>query len=110
MKQTINTVYCFRDAFRTIRPDNFSYEGLATLWDYLDEYEQSTGEELELDVIAICCDFSEHHWETIAKCYDLKLDETADEEENADAVRQFLEDEGVFIGEGESGSFVYRDF
>ena len=109
MKQTVN-VYQFRDAFRSIRPDNFSYEGLATLWDYLDEYEQSTGEELELDVIAICCDFSEDRWETIAKYYDVALDETADDEENAGYVRQFLEDEGVFIGEGGNGSFVYRGF
>lgn len=109
MKQTVQ-LHDFRDAFRSIRPDNFSYEGLATLWDYLDEYEQSTGEELELDVIAICCDFSEDHWENIAKSYDVTLDETADDEENADSVRQFLEDEGAFIGEGANGSFVYRDF
>ena len=109
MKQTVN-VYRFRDAFHSIRPDNFSYEGLATLWDYLDEYEQSTGEEMELDVIAICCDFSENRWETIADYYDVALDEGADDEENADRVRQFLEDEGAFIGEGSDGSFVYRDF
>jgi len=109
MKQTVQ-LHDFRDAFRSIRPDNFSYEGLATLWDYLDEYEQSTGEELELDVIAICCDFSENHWETIADYYDVALDKTADDEENADRVRQFLEDEGAFIGEGANGSFVYRDF
>jgi hypothetical protein len=29
------------------------------LFDYLEEYEDSTGEELELDVIAICCEFTE---------------------------------------------------
>ena len=27
---------------------------------YLEEYEESTGEELELDVIALCCDFTEY--------------------------------------------------
>lgn len=109
MKQTVE-LHDFRDAFRSIRPDNFSYEGLAVLFDYLEELGDDIGEEIELDVIAICCDFSEDHWITIAKYYNVALDETADDEENAGYVRQFLEDEGAFIGEGACGSFVYRDF
>lgn len=32
---------------------------LAILFDYLEGYEAGTGEEMELDVIAICCDFTE---------------------------------------------------
>ena len=39
---------------------NFSYEGLNTLYDYLEELEDDTGIELEFDPIAFCCDFSEH--------------------------------------------------
>lgn len=58
MKQTINQ-YQFTEAFRAIRPDNFSYEGLKTLFNYLEELEQDLGEELELDVIAICCDWTQ---------------------------------------------------
>ena len=54
MKQTIN-LYQFRDAFQAIRPDNFSYEGLETIYNYLEEIDS----EMELDVIAICCDFSQ---------------------------------------------------
>jgi hypothetical protein len=59
MKQTINQ-YQFADAFRSIRPDNFTYAGLHALFDYLEEYEESCGEEIELDVIALCCEYSEH--------------------------------------------------
>ena len=59
MKQTINE-YQFRRAFETSRPNNFSYEGLKALFDYLEQYEEETGQELELDVIAICCDFTEY--------------------------------------------------
>ena len=59
MKQTINQ-YNFTEAFRKIRPNNFSYEGLKALYDYLEGYEEDTGEELELDVIAFCCDFTEY--------------------------------------------------
>lgn len=60
MKQTIN-VFQFRDAFlqSDTYKNNFSYEGLAVLFDYLEELEDSTGEEMELDVVAICCDFQE---------------------------------------------------
>ena len=51
----------FRESFnRMDRKDRFSYEGLEALFNYLEEIEQGTGEEMELDVIGICCDFSEY--------------------------------------------------
>ena len=59
MKQTINQ-YDFTEAFRKIRPDNFSYEGLIALYDYLESLESDIGEEFELDVIAFCCEYSEY--------------------------------------------------
>lgn len=50
----------FIDAFRACRRDNhFSREGLIALFDYFEEYEESCAERVELDVIAICCDFCE---------------------------------------------------
>lgn len=58
MKQQV-TFSMFVDAFRSIRPDNFSYEGLELLFDYFEQYEEETGHEIDLDVIAICCDFHE---------------------------------------------------
>ena len=59
MKQTIN-FHKFNDAFINCnRKDNFSYDGLKALFSYLESYEDDTGEELELDVIALCCDFHE---------------------------------------------------
>ena len=58
MKQTIN-LHQFRDAFKAIRPDNFSYEGLEVLFDWFESLDDDCGTETELDVIAICCEFSE---------------------------------------------------
>jgi hypothetical protein len=50
----------FRAAFNRMgREDQFSYEALKALFDYLIEYEESTGEEIELDVIALCCEYAE---------------------------------------------------
>jgi hypothetical protein len=61
----------FRDEFAKMgRKDQFSYEALGVLFDYLTDYEESTGEKLELDVIALCCDWTEMSEEEITKQYD----------------------------------------
>lgn len=115
MKQTIG-FYEFSQAFEAIRPSNFSHEGLSTLFDYLEQFEADTGEELELDVIAICCDFSEDSAVAIANMYRIDLDEAEGNVERiSDIVREYLQDEGAYVGdsyEDESGlvTFVYRSF
>ena len=54
----------FTDAFKTYfsgqYKDNFSYEGLKALYDYLEGYEEATDKKVELDVIALCCEYSEY--------------------------------------------------
>lgn len=78
MKKTINNSE-FHDSFNKIRPENFSYEGLNALFEYLEQYEQDCGVEIELDVIAICCEYSEDSIENVLKAYDLEsLDELKD--------------------------------
>ena len=60
MKQTINEhdfVRAFDDYNRSA---NFSRAGRFALYDYLTEYEECTGVEIDLDVIALCCDFTEY--------------------------------------------------
>ena len=59
MKQTVNQ-YQFTQEFKQIRPNQFTYQGLKALFDWLEDYETDTGEEIELDVIAICCEWSEY--------------------------------------------------
>ena len=59
MKQSVN-MYDFERAFKNFERDNFSYDGLKALFEYLEEYEDSTGEEVELDVIALCCEYMEY--------------------------------------------------
>jgi hypothetical protein len=100
------TVYFseFCDYFRKIRPDNFSYQGLRVLFDYLEEIDNSCGEDSELDVIGLCCDFAESDWQTIARDYDT-LSDCREKFE----VLDFLADQGALIGETDS-SIVYRQF
>ena len=59
MKLSVN-MYDFERAFKRYERDNFSYDGLKALFEYLEEYEDSTGEEVELDVIALCCEYTEY--------------------------------------------------
>lgn len=108
MKQTVGFSE-FQDAFMRLRPNTFSLEGLGQLWDYLEQYENDCGIEIELDVIAICCDFSESGWQTIAEDYDMDLSECATDEEKMEEVKKCLEENGAFVGEVEDG-FVYRNF
>ena len=49
----------FTDDFMRIRPNQFSYNALQALWQYFEEYEEGTGDTIEFDPIAICCDYSE---------------------------------------------------
>lgn len=42
------------------RENQFSYEGKKALYNYLNELGEDLGEPIELDVIAICCDFTEY--------------------------------------------------
>ena len=40
--------------------DNFSFFAQASLYDYFEELEEETGEKIEFDPIAICCEYSEY--------------------------------------------------
>jgi len=59
MKETIS-LERFCDGFPDSYKDNFSYDGKRALYNYLEQYEDSTGEEIEYDPIAFCCDYTEY--------------------------------------------------
>ena len=59
MKDTIS-IYRFQNWFQEHRPNNFSRTGQVALFDYLEQYEEDTGEEIEFDPIALCCEYTEY--------------------------------------------------
>jgi predicted ArsR family transcriptional regulator len=110
MKTTV-TLSDFRDAFRAAnRLYQFSQRGLAVLFDFLTVYEDLTGEEIELDVVTLCCDYYETHWQEIADDYSIDLTDCDDEDEKIEAVRDYLQDNTVLVGEPLEGVFVYGAF
>lgn len=42
------------------RENQFSYEGKKALFDYLNDLSEDLGEPIELDIIGICCDYTEY--------------------------------------------------
>ena len=112
--QTI-TESSFIDAFKqSSRKDQFSYEALSSIFEYLEEYSNDTGENVELDVVAICCEWVEMTWQEVVEAYSVDLTDVADEDK-ADAVWDYLTDEtiGVYrVSNEESidGSFVFVQF
>ena len=112
MKTTLNT----SDVARALKSDEnaaWTWNGAKALAEYLEELEEETGEEMELDVVAIRCDFSEYEsLESWASDYfrnqadavgklgltlgmDGSIDEDSDEID--DMIRSYIQDHGQLI-------------
>ena len=110
MKTTVS-IYDFREAFkRCNRGDNFSHDGLGVLFDYFEQYEDDCATELELDVIAFCCEYTEASYLEIARMYGLELDEDDSEDEQHEFVLSYLNNNTVVCGVTDTKAIVYADF
>jgi hypothetical protein len=107
MKLAIENASQFRDEFRQCgRADQFSYEALGLLFDYLEDVDN----DYDLDVIALCCEYAEENPEGIAKNYGFDLEGCDTEADIAAAVLEYLRDKTFVIGVTSSGSIVYAQF
>ena len=109
MYQTVNE-YKFRDAFQNLRPNNFSYEGLTLLYEYFEQLEDDLDEKIELDVIAICCDYSEDTYDNIADNYSIEDLEGLSVEDRKQAIEDFLNDRTILVGQSDDNNLVYLQF
>ena len=117
MKKTINESD-FRDAFTDYgRENNFSYKGLTALYDYIIELEESCDMNIELDVIAFCCEYSEYETahEAASEYFEyegMHFDEEGNETETAEEVEEkaikFLQDRTQLIVFG--SGVIIQDF
>jgi len=111
MKMTI-TERMFKDQFKAHgRIDNFSYAALAALFEHIEDIEIDSGEEWELDVIALCCEFSEESYMDVAQSYSIDLDNCEDDGERFDAVVEYMEDNTtVVFSDFDTGMILYQNF
>ena len=108
MKITV-TESMFVDHFRAIRPENFSPAALRALFEYYEEIEAGNDEEMELDVVAICCDWTEYKTASeAASAYDWEPDADASEEENEHSALEYLQDKTSVLATEES--FIILNF
>lgn len=107
--QEVN-LYQFRDVFvRAGRRESFSYEGLEHLFNYMEEQAENCGGNYILDVVKLCCEYTESSDDQIAADYDIDLSDCEDEEEELDRVRQYLNKNTAVVAEF-NGTFIYQQF
>lgn len=81
------------------RNDQFSREGLRALFDHIYTLSEETGEDWQLDVIAVCCDFTEYETlQDAAEAYGM----TEDELQDSTLI--------LFVGPDETGPVIIEDF
>ena len=92
MKQTVY-LNDFRNAFKQAgRDTQFSYEALELIYNYLEQLDEN----MELDVISICCDLSEMTPQEIASSYGYEIEDDGNEMQN---VMDNLGDDTSIIGQ-----------
>jgi hypothetical protein len=102
MKQTVN-LESFMQAFHSYnRYEQFGYQALKVLFEYLEECDP----DMELDVIALCCDYACETWQGVASDYDIDVDGVTDDVEGKEIVRDWLNEHTSIVGETDQG-FVY---
>lgn len=109
MKTTLST-WQIADALQNDSSANWSNAGAQALAEYLEEMEEDTGEELELDAVAIRCDFSEfaslqdwlaeYYGAPLADAFKsagIDLDDDDDDEAKDDLIRSHIQGHGQLI-------------
>ena len=107
----------FCDAFKgdvgSNRENQFSYDGKKALYDYLEEYEESTNTKVELDIIALCCEYTEFDSvEDYLESYntDIEREEYDTEEEYNKAVLNEIQEKTTLINIEKSNHFIIQNF
>lgn len=98
---TIDNAYQLEQLFNECgRGNHFSYYGYQAMYDYLDQYSDDIGEDFKVDVIAICCDFTEHKdWEEIYQNYSYSYNNEDESWEDTDqeAFKDWVNDRTIVI-------------
>lgn len=110
MKHTLSSGECItlllRDEYAS-----WSVEAARKLVEYYEEQEQEMGEDIEMDVVAIRCDWSEcDSAKEVAECYNA-LDglEGKSNDEVEQAVEEYLSENTVFF-KLKNGHYLFRQF
>lgn len=85
------------------REDQFSYEGKKALFEYLNDLSEDIGQPIELDIIDLCCQFTEYdNLEDFNKDYSYSIGEDIEDIED-------IQDYTIVIPINNE-SFIIQDF
>ena len=101
MKETVH-LSRFIDAFTSLRPKNFTIDALRLMYDSFLDFERETGTEMQLDVIAICCEFDQFTLKEINSQYHEKF-------ESLDEAIEWLNDQ-TFVLCSDNDWVVFQQF
>ena len=111
---SIDTVGKFRDRFQAMgRKENFTYQALGVIFEEMNERNES----IELDVIGICCDWSEYTLAELEGDYDeakeamdiLRADPETDEDDPSEielAIHEHMDDSHTVMAVGNGNWLV----
>jgi hypothetical protein len=89
---------------------NFTYEGKIALFDYLEQLSDDIGEDIELDPVALCCEYTEY--EDLKEASEQYFMYNATEEEKAEytdeKAREYFQDNTQLIEF--DGGIIIQDF
>lgn len=96
---TVNPSELYHMACRMDRGDSFGYNGWRAIGEYLEELSDGMGEDVEVDIVGICCDYSmaestSDWWQEYGEYSAIDAEEwgNMDEEEKLEAIRDYLQD------------------
>ena len=108
MKITLSNSEALEIAKKMDRLHQFGYEGWELLIEYMEELEEMQEEEIEFDVIAICCDYSEYETKKeLLENYDY---ETIEEIEEQTEIIEFKKWDIKTLSNNDYSSYIIRAF
>ena len=96
------------------RMENFSYKGLRILFESLEQTANDCEMNIEMDVIALCCEYNEDDLQYIIDNYDIDMTDCDSIEEKIETVEYYLQDNTFVCGQYEDDNcithFIYQAF
>lgn len=105
----------FTDEFKAYnREDTFSTKGLSILFESLERLASDCESNIEIDVIALCCDYNEDSITNIINYYDIDVTCCDSDDEKSEIVEDYLQYNTFLCGSYEDDDgvtyFIYQSF
>ena len=112
--QTVDSSDLYHLACRLHRGNNFGYDGWRAIGDHLESLSDDLGEDIEIDIISICCEYNmASSADGFYEGYDMGIDESywegMDDEEKLETIENYLQDNAALVI-CEDDLIIWREF